>query len=153
MILFGCDSCLTVVRFVDDPQVCQSFLEHSIWEGGYPCVRQCGAKMTRIPGGEWETWKSSHDEGILKLYELSMAELFRAMSGFGLPDELQVEPEYVKALLLSNPITDLLLQRSDSGRTVIKRLDLKNGLSIHLASSPRGATVYKITRGDQWNDK
>lgn len=146
MILFGCNKCLTLVRLVDDPTVVHRLVrDHPKFAGGHWCVR-CGEPVQLVRHVDFEAWQNLRGTELVKFLELNAAEYFRAACGFGLPDEISTEPEVVKSLLLSSRVIEAKVQKSISGRTILSRLDLDNGLSLHLAMSSNGPTVFKITR-------
>jgi len=90
---------------------------------------------------------------VIQAKELSPEEAFRALCGFGLPSELGTDLEVVQALLLSSKVIGVQLKKSSSDRTVLENISLENGLVLHLAGSPSGAVIFKITRGEKENEK
>jgi len=141
--LYGCRQCLSVVMIRGSlTRHKELILDHEMFKDGWPCVR-CSSKMYSL---DQEDIVCTADIKFSVKYELTVDEFFMALCGFGLPDELGCEPEIVRAVLLSAKIIDVATNVSCSGRTVISKIALDNGLSLHLAGSPYGATVYKITR-------
>lgn len=148
MKCYACDQCLTVVRVHGPPEdVRRLILDHSLWKDGRPCVHSsCDAKLYELTAEESEVAVNATTPGVIRVLNLTAQEFFSAMCGYGLPDELGTSPEVVKALLLSSKIMDVSVGESPSGRTVVYRLDLENGTSLHLASSSHGPSVFKVTR-------
>lgn len=73
-------------------------------------------------------------------------ELWSASNGFGLPDEIAIEPEIVEAMLLAHRVVEVKLRQSVTGRVVIEKLKLNKGITLHLVASGDGAAILKITR-------
>ena len=148
MRYYACNSCLVLVKVHGDPDLIQRLIvRHSLWKDGLPCVQDgCLDRMHHLTEAESKVakWSSEHD--VLRVLSLSAEEFFRALCGYGLPDEIGAEPEIVQALLLSSKITGVSLFRSPLGRSVLERLDLENGTCLHLASSRHGPVVFKVTR-------
>lgn len=145
MKFYGCDKCMTIVRVHGDPDSIQRLIvEHSLWKDGMPCVRSdCDAMMGGVTNPVAE---SALRQGWVNSLNLTAEEFFQALCGFGLPEEIGSDPEVVRALLLSAKVSDVSVHASSSGKTVLDRVDLDNGTSLHLAPSSRGAVVFKVTR-------
>lgn len=148
MRYLGCNSCLTVINLYGDPLEMEKLIfSNRLWAEGWPCVTDgCPGPMETLPQKLVDGIPNAVQQGLMKMHQLTAQELFQAFLGYGLPDELGTEPEVVSALLLSSSIVSLRTRRSPSGRTVLDRIDLENGLSVHLASSGHGPTVIKVTR-------
>jgi len=144
---YACDSCLTVVRVSGDHESMPLVTDHSLWKDGHPCVRtECSSQMYRLKNYEGACVMDASKYGVFRILNLTAEECFSAMCGYGLPGEVGSEPENVKALLLSSAIVDVSTCTSPSGKTVLDRLDLNNGVSLYLAASSYGPVVFKITR-------
>ena len=146
---FGCDSCLQIIKLQGDQELINKLILHHVrWLKGWPCVTcNCKGPMTRVDGETLEQLKQESTQRLLSVITLNPEEFFRALCGLGLPDELGCEPEIVKSLLLSNKIVDVGIFPLGTKRTVLTQMYLDNGLCIHLASSPAGPVVFKVTRG------
>lgn len=148
MKCYACDRCLTVVRVHGDPaSIRRLIVRHTLWKDGLPCVNShCQEKMYELSNEEARAISSVTTPGVVNLLNLTVGEFFRALCGYGLPDEIKAEPEVVKAMLLSSRVVDASVSMSASGKTLLEQLDLENGTSLHLASSSRGPVVFKVTR-------
>ena len=82
---------------------------------------------------------------------LDVDEFFRALCGFGLPEELDCTPESVNTLIQSNPIVGVDMAAAGGDRTAVFAINLSNDLKLHLVSSPDGPCIYKITRTTHGN--
>jgi hypothetical protein len=117
--------------------------------GYHKCVTTgCGGSMNRISYKEAAAYYANETKhSHVELLELSAQEFLKAVVGFGLPNEINADPEIVESLLKSNQIVSVEITKSKTpGRSVLNSLSLNNGLTIHVASGAEGPTVYKITR-------
>lgn len=148
MKYYACDRCLTIVRVHGDPvEIQRLIVRHTLWREGLPCVNShCQEKMYELSEVEARAISSVTTPGVVNLLTLTVGEFFRALCGYGLPDEIKAEPEVVKALLLSSKVINASVHTSASGKTLLEKLDLENGTCLHLASSSRGPVVFKVTR-------
>lgn len=83
--------------------------------------------------------------------QLNVEDFFRALCGFGLPDQLGCAPEIISSLLAANTIVGVDMAIAGGDRTVVFSINLNNGLKLHMASSPEGPCIYKITRAQYGN--
>ena len=81
-----------------------------------------------------------------KWRRIDVEAFFRALCGFGLPEELGCSPEAISSLILANPIVGIDMAAAGGDRTVVYTINLKNNTKLHLAASPEGPCIYKITR-------
>jgi hypothetical protein len=77
---------------------------------------------------------------------IGVEEFFKALCGFGLPEEIGCTPDVVSALLKANPIVGIDMAAAGEDRTAVYAIILDNNLRLHLVSSPDGPCIYKITR-------
>ena len=146
---FGCNECTAVTHIVGNVEDIKALIkDHVQWKNGYPCVISgCLGKMLEITDrGTLTEMHKAAKQGLLRFYTLSPAEFFRALCGFGLPDELGCSPEVVTAMFSSALVTSVGVRGTPSGRTILDQIFLDNGVCLHLAASPQGSSVYKITR-------
>lgn len=107
------------------------------------CPRLCGG---RILVSDSEAMAALAKDPRLKLpLRISAEELYKAVKGAGLPDEIPNAPEVVESLLLANAVIGVELA-SDGKHVGISELRLANKTIIHLTSGRLGAEVLKITR-------
>ena len=81
-------------------------------------------------------------------------EFFRALCGFGLPEELGCNLEAVSALMQANLVVGIDMAEAGGDRTAVYAINLRNGpdgWKLHLVSSPEGPCIYKITRSQHGN--
>lgn len=105
------------------------------------CPRKCGGFITPL----------NSDDIRLKApvfaYALSLTvpELYKAVNGAGLPDEVPKDLDAINALLLVHRVNETMLE--EVGRQfLLHGLKLSNGFTIHLGCSPKGPCIVKITK-------
>lgn len=105
-----------------------------------PCPRLCGGEINL-------TGSVTVREGV-KLrdpVELTGLQLFKAVGGLGVPDEIPKDPAVIDALLKTKKVVSVDLEEF-SGNFYLNELRLEGGITVHLASGARGARVLKITK-------
>lgn len=76
---------------------------------------------------------------------LTGTQFYQAVHGMPLPEELPQDAETVVALLLTNRIEEVKVEKLGE-RIYLHELLLSNGLTVHLCAGGRGAQVLKVTR-------
>lgn len=146
-----CNSCFQAFEIAcapqnpaDDSVVSAMLADGLLVEGMLPCPKGCGGRINFFA-----------DETIDQLVlgpnmreplSLTVAELYKALHGGGLPEEIPKSAEVVDALLRANMIASADVEER-SGRVYLHVLRLSNGLNIHLSPGVYGAQVTKIVRG------
>ena len=104
-----------------------------------PCPRLCGGKINivNIP----ELSNASRTPPMV----ITAQELYQAVNGMGLPDEIPSDPLVVDALLRANKIAKTVMEEVN-GRVYIHEVVLENGVVVHFASAARGACILKTTK-------
>lgn len=133
-----CNTCGLAIQVNGSDQRIKDLLSREIWGSMFPCPR-CGVgqaiRDTELPLELEAAW-----------VELTPDEYFRALHGFGLPDEINCPPEVIQSLLLGNSVVGVGVELAPKQRTVLNTLELSNGLTLHLGVSTNGPVVFKITR-------
>jgi hypothetical protein len=143
MILFVCSNCPAGYRVAGTWFKIQELLvAHPRWREHDKECPLCGKVLLlysskTAPHREWR--------------QLDVEEFFKALCGFGLPEELGCTPKAVAALIQANPIIGIDMAAAGSERTVVYSINLSNNMMLHLASSPEGPCIYKITRTQHGN--
>lgn len=79
---------------------------------------------------------------------VTATELFQGTAGIGLPGERKCSPTEVRKLLVGSRVTSVHLEKSsDPQKSILMSLTLDSGKTIHVATSTKGAIVYKVTYG------
>ena len=106
------------------------------------CPRLCGGKIALLDVG------LPPQIGPLRLkapIRLTGKQLWKAVNGAGLPDELETDPDVVKALLISSKVSRVDVEQHN-GNLFIHEIELENGIVLHLSSGLKGAQVLKVTK-------
>lgn len=104
------------------------------------------AECPRLCGGNVPVKSSVDISSMKEPLTLSLTELYQAINGYGLPDEIQTDPLVVESLLKSSRVMSVSAELSGK-RVILNSMTLENGATIHLVSSAKGACVLKITKG------
>lgn len=105
------------------------------------CPRQCGGKINLTNDATID----AVGEYLKEPLHLTVTELFQAIGGMPLPDEVPQSVETLTAMLLAHRAVGATMEDSN-GRVYLHELKLDNGCTIHLCAGGRGAQVLKITR-------
>ena len=108
------------------------------------CPRLCGGKINLVGSPAIDELASILREPMT----LTGKELYVAVHGLGLPDEIEKNPEVIKSLLVANKVVAAEVEEVQ-GRLYLHELKLDNGLTVHLSSGARGAQVLKVTKEKQ----
>ncbi|TXH09041.1 MAG: hypothetical protein E6R04_09170 [Spirochaetes bacterium] len=73
-------------------------------------------------------------------------QLYQAVNGLGLPDEIPTSVEVLEALLAGSEVVETTTEEFNKA-VFLHEIKLKNGSTIHLGSGLKGAQVLKITKG------
>lgn len=108
-----------------------------------PCPRLCGGRifLTHDPVGR----ALANDPRLRPALPISGKELFQAVNGLGLPDEVPVGVEIIEAMLKSSKVSSVSVQLM-RGHVYLHELHLENGITLHLTAGPHGAEVLKMTK-------
>jgi len=127
-----------LVQVSDVDLVRQLIDEHGL----SPCPRLCGGRINVFND---ETIKAlQHGKQLAPVISLTGKQLYQAVHGAGLPDEVPTSAEVITSILKANKVVDLQLEETD-GRFYLHEIKLENGLTIHLGGGAR-ARVVKITK-------
>lgn len=145
MLLVVCKACAAVYRIDTgsvDPVEAQSLvgMRSDWWPNRYPCV---------LCGGMAEMADSIDPAALAAMakYDLTPQEAFAAFNGLGLPDEQDCGPAAVKEVLQSSGVKDVVVEQlRGSNRSILRRIVMEDGRTLHLASGAMGALVYRISK-------
>jgi hypothetical protein len=113
-------------------------------DGLADCPRHCGGRINLKNDSVVSAMIA--DPRLREPCNLTLTELYQAIFGMGLPDEIPKSRETVEALLLAHPIKSVELEEED-GHFFLHKLSLANGVVLHLCAGHRGPRVLKITKG------
>lgn len=103
------------------------------------CPRLCGGRINIVTIAELSNASRNQPMTINAL------ELYKAVNGLGLRDEIPKDPLVVDALLRSSKIVKTDMEEA-GGKIYLHELTLDNGVVIHLASAGFGACILKVTK-------
>jgi hypothetical protein len=143
IILSLCNTCLTRFKILVEPSKAHLLRQISSEDGvTAACPRLCGGRINLTGGAISRMAKNS---ALRESMNLTVEELYKAVSGAGLPDEIVKDPDTIRALLKANKIVDVGVEK-DGEDFYIHELLLDNKLIVHLGTGLRGARVVKITK-------
>lgn len=145
MILLSlCNSCFQPYQVLLQPSDVE-LVKQVADEGGQscPCPRLCGGKINLI--GDATISAMGKDRRLKDPIHITGRQLYQAVNGLGLPDEIPTDALVVDSLLKSNKLTGSVVEEVN-GRLYLHELKLENGITIHLAAGQRGAQVLKMTK-------
>lgn len=146
MILIVCKSCTTAIRISggEDGEMESLFGNPT---KTYPCP-SCEGDAETMDSVEAAAFQA------LDLYDLTPHEAFAAFNGLGLPKERDCGPAAVTNLFMNQKVVGVggeLIKGTN--RTVLKHLEFADGTKMYFASSPYGATIYRIQTQRSFTDE
>jgi len=137
-----CNSCHECFDIVIAPDMGHLIAQLANEDGVAECPRHCGGKIL-LTGGQAMQLLAQAEKGPHT--NLTAVELYRAIHGAGLPDEIPKSGELVEAMLKTHKVKDAIVEEVGE-RIYLHELLLENGSIIHLTAGGRGAQVLKVTR-------
>lgn len=107
-----------------------------------PCPRLCGGTINLV--GDRTITEMTQDRRMRDPLRISGKELYQAINGLGLPDELPLTEDVVDLLLDSKVV--VFSYNEVDGKFYLSEIVFAGGRSMHLTSGPRGAQILKITK-------
>jgi hypothetical protein len=139
-----CNSCFQTYELMVEPGEVHLVKQVATDDGiTCPCPRLCGGKINLA--GDPAIEAMTKGQAMRTPLPLSGKELYKAVMGAGLPDEIPQAKETLEALLKANKVVGMMLEEDDK-KFYLHELKLENGLTLHLASGLRGAQVLKVTK-------
>lgn len=106
------------------------------------CPRLCGGHINLVGSSEIESMMEGRR--LQTPMRITGTQLYQAINGLGLPDEIPLNKDVVE-MLLNTQIESFEIDTS-SGVIYLSELRFAGGRVLHLTSGPRGAQVLKITK-------
>jgi len=142
MILLSlCNSCFQAYEIIlgaGDMELMKSLTQG---DSTAACPRGCGGRINMAPNDTILAMAGKFKEPL----HLTGIELYQALGGMGLPDEVPKDPEVIAALLKANKVVAVSME-TVGPRIYLHEITLENGMIIHLSSGARGASVLKVTK-------
>jgi hypothetical protein len=143
MIMSVCNSCLQPFRIILEAGEGDLLKQISIEDGGKTCKcpRLCGGRINLIG----DATISAMADKLKEPLTLTGRQLYVAVHGLGLPDEIVKDLQVIRAVLLAHKVVSVDLEEVGD-RMYLHELQLDNGMTIHLAAGARGAQILKVTK-------
>lgn len=133
-----CNGCLQPFQLIVEPMDVPLVKELADDKGeSCPCPRLCGGRINLV---------GQSSAPAREPMTLTGKQLYQAVKGMGLPDEVPKSVEAVDAILRANKVVGVDVEEHN-GKYFLHELKLENGCVVHLASGIKGAQVLKITKG------
>lgn len=110
-----------------------------------PCPRLCGGTINIV--GDRTIAAMATDPRNRDPLRINGKELYQAVNGLGLPDELPLNKDVIE-LLLNTKVTSIVCNEI-GGKYYLGEICFEGDRVMHLTSGPRGAQVLKITKMSQ----
>lgn len=107
-----------------------------------PCPRLCGGAINVV--GDPTIQEMSERINKPRVC-ITGKELYQAVNGAGLPDEIPKELLVITTMLKNNKIIASDIEHAN-GKFYIHELTLENGVTLHFSGGPRGAQLLKMTK-------
>lgn len=138
----GCSSCFQTYKLLIQVSDVELVKQISTDDGrSCPCPRMCGGKINLVG----EPVLSPDTFSLRDPIELTGLQLFQALGGLGLPDEIPKDVLVIDALLKASRVVGVDVDEFD-GSFYLSELRLEGGVTLHLTAGARGARVLKITK-------
>jgi hypothetical protein len=145
VILFSlCNTCLQAYQILVETSDIELIKQVASDDGmTCKCPRLCGGRINLV--GDDTIEAMSKDPRLREPMNISGKELYQAVNGLGLPDEVPKSIDTVSAILRANKVRDFDLGEV-AGKLYLHELRLEGGITLHLSSGPFGAQVLKMTK-------
>ncbi len=139
-----CNSCLQTFELVLEASDL-SLVKQIADETGHtcPCPRLCGGSILLV--GDETSKQMATDSRLKTPLRITGKELYKAIHGSGLPDEIPRDADVLESMLKANDVTGVSVEKVND-TIYLHELYLSNGVTVHLASGQRGAQVLKMTK-------
>lgn len=139
-----CNTCLQRFELRVQPGDAALLKQLADEHGLTQCPRLCGGKINLAnPSNEAFRAMMAHP-GLKDPVPLLVSELYKAVHGGGMPDEVPQSFELAAALFKAHPVESVFLEQDGSS---IYLHEIRFGhCTLHLSAGRRGAQVLKITR-------
>jgi len=129
--------------------ICKCGVRYSVYDNDVdanliPDRFKCWSKSA--DGKECRFYLKRNDKGTRAYNVIRAYELFQVINSMGSDVERRCAPAELKKLLGKKVIRMELEAMSDVNRSIINSFTLEGGVTVHLAPSTKGVTVYKVVR-------
>jgi hypothetical protein len=137
-----CNTCFSSFHVTVEPEDVHLLQGLRDDDGLCACPRLCGGKINL---GKMPVADLVNHPAVKPPLSVTARELYKAVQGAGLPDEVPTSVESLFAILKTYRIVNAKMVKD--GRIIyLNELTLDNGLIVHLSAGRLGAAVVKITK-------
>lgn len=141
IILSLCQSCLQQYEILIEASDLPLLKEISDEHGHTcPCPRLCGGSINLVGNSVADVFRTKQ---LKPEISLGGKDLYKAVKGLGLPDEIALDTSVLKNLVQN---TESAIFEEYNGKIYLHELKIMGGIIIHLAAGLKGAQVLKITK-------
>lgn len=139
-----CNSCLQPFQLMVEPGEVSLVKQIASDDGTTcPCPKLCGGAINLV--GDPVISAMAADGRMREPISLSGKQLYQAVSGMGLPEEVPKNADIVDAMFKANKVVKVDTE-THHGRIYLHEIHFENGVVIHLASGAKGAHVLRMTK-------
>ena len=138
-----CNTCFQVFEIRTEPEQTPLLKALIAEDLTCACPRLCGGRINIVNSTNIDALAG--DPRLKPPLPLSVPELFRAIRGAGLPDEIPQSFELGVALFKAHPVKSVMMEQ-DGKNIYLHEIRFEDGSVMHLAAGQRGAQVLKITK-------
>lgn len=139
-----CNKCYQPYTILLDPSDLPLIKQLASDDGRFvSCPRLCGGQINITMDHDVATM--SKDRRLREPMNITGKQLYKAVNGAGLPDEISCSAVTILALLQANKVGSVAFE-SVGQDLYIHEIRLGDGVVIHLTAGQRGAKVLKITK-------
>lgn len=109
-----------------------------------PCPRSCSGHINLV--GDPTITAMAEDRRLREPLTLTGKQLYQAVQGLGLPDEIPKEVDVIDSVFRANMVVKVDLEQHQ-GKIYLHEIHFENGMVIHLASGHKGAQILRVDKG------
>lgn len=143
MISIVCKVCSTALRVNGELNEVETLVGQTseYWPNRYPCFRcNAFAEGFLTPEVSHTVWS------VVEVFDVTAQEAFAALHGMGIPAERNCCSDVILPLLQAVGVKARGRDVRGQQRFILNELELPDGTKLHLAPSPEGPLVYRITK-------
>jgi hypothetical protein len=144
MMIAYCFLCQTAYQIGGDPLEVDRLLDTPEWKESLPCATdRCLGRAARVS----LDWVTANTDKVRKVEGIPLDVYYRAINGFGRPDQSPADLPAVKLELITKKIASVVgYSVGDPERTILNKLVMEDGTMLHFASSTHGACIFAISK-------
>lgn len=145
IILSLCNTCLQPYQLMIEPGEVALVRQIASEDGlTCPCPRSCKGQINLV--GDPTIAAMADDRRLREPLTLTGKQLYQAVQGLGLPDEVPKDTQVLDSLFRANKVLKVDLEEHQ-GKIYLHEIHFENGMVIHLASGHKGAQILRVDKG------